>query len=187
MLLVSQGLKGKDEVLHAILSEMKRVYDMVASNSSKLEEHVVARFSPAQRAAQHQAAAAATTLITANFTRCGQCLNMCDLQQIQARQYPPFQLYCSTCPLTLKIPSGAHVALQHICPICQFQVLSVSNTERNTSYNVCPYCFNNPPAGSGSGDIEDGGAAQQGANFSQGFRCFQCTKPDCTLSNKYEN
>jgi len=178
MSLVSQGLKNKDVVLREILVEMKRVYDEVERNIATLEQHVIARFTPEQRAAHQSAIQASATLLADAFSRCGQCGNMCELQESQGsgQPYPTRFLHCAVCQFNLKVPSHTLHPHSHTCPICNFQVLTVNNEQRNTTYNLCPYCFNHPPAQ--YSDIEDGGGSFGG------FRCFSCKHPDCALSNK---
>lgn len=88
-----------------------------------------------------------------------------------------------------------------VCPLCRFQVLVVTNTERQTTYTLCPYCAHHPPhppataasgAGGGAADIEnavllgftstDGGG---GGGFR--FRCMDCLESSCPLAKGREN
>lgn len=165
---MSRGLKSKDVVVHDTLLEMKRVFDEVQVKANVLDEHLEKYFpsSMAQRALQ---------TIASNFTRCGACGNMTTLKQ-SAGQHPQRSIYCDTCEKSYALP-GKHELqpANHTCPICQFQVVAVRNTDKNTTFHVCPYCFNHPPPDA----IEDIGPA-----LSSGMRCFQCARPDCALANK---
>jgi DNA topoisomerase-3 len=167
--LVSRGLKSKDSVIRDTLVEMKRVFDAVEQRASVLEEHLEKYFPPAmaQRGLQ---------LLSAGFSRCGQCGGMCDLKQ-SAGQFAQKSLYCSTCQKSLSVPGKSAVQPhEHICPICSYQVLTIFNEEKQTSHTVCPYCFNHPPLQ----EIEDTAQPLAGGTM----RCFQCHFADCVLSNK---
>jgi DNA topoisomerase-3 len=168
--LVSRGLKAGATVVQETLLEMKRVYEAVEQRANVLEQHLEQYFTPAmaQRGLQ---------MVEQGFMQCS-CGGRTDLKQSTSGPYPQRSLYCAACNRSLSIP-GKHAIrpYEHLCPICQHQVLEVRNEEKNTTHTLCPYCFNNPP----QQDIED---AASGAAVSGGFRCFQCTKADCALSNK---
>ena len=104
---------------------------------------------------------------------------MCQLKQSISGQIPQKIIYCLNCQKSLPLPISRNADYRpydHTCPICSYQVITAFNTEKNTSHHLCPQCFNYPP----QQDIED---ATQVLN---GMRCFQCTKPECALSNKSE-
>jgi DNA topoisomerase-3 len=50
-------------------------------------------------------------------------------------------LFCPTCTIAHAIPRGEVQAYNHTCPICQFQVITIRNTENQKSHQVCPKCF----------------------------------------------
>lgn len=140
---------------------MKRVYEEVERNPTKLDDALLVYF-PAG------SAQAPATLLSSSFSRCGQCGGMMDLRQNSGGAFPQYALYCASCALSLSVPSKQPLQPHaHICPICQFQVLSVTNEQTQKTHTLCPYCFNFPPPG----DIED--AAQGQAFTAGGFRCFQ--------------
>lgn len=111
-----------------------------------------------------------------NFSTCGDCGG------VAALKYGPTAagssrrdraLYCATCAASHMLPFHGNLdAHDHVCPICNFQTLTVTNTERNTSHYVCPYCFSHPP--------QD--AADNPTFAESSFRCFTCTHANCALA-----
>lgn len=111
-----------------------------------------------------------------NFSTCGDCGG------VAALKYGPTAagssrrdraLYCATCAASHILPFHGNLdAHDHVCPICNFQTLTVTNTERNTSHYVCPYCFSHPP--------QD--AADNPTSAESSFRCFTCTHANCALA-----
>lgn len=82
-------------------------------------------------------------------------------------------LVCSSpaCGMVLGVPSKSEQTLTpfgHTCPICNFQVLNVRNTETNREHRICPYCFNFAPQDLHPGAME--------------LRCFQCSHLGCALA-----
>jgi len=47
--------------------------------------------------------------------------------------------------LTFFLVDGVLKPYTHTCPLCNFQVVSVLNESKNTTYYICPCCANNPP------------------------------------------
>jgi len=75
------------------------------------------------------------------------------------------------CHMVLPVPSKHEQSLRacrHICPICNFQVLTVRNQGTGKEHNLCPFCFNNVPR-----DLHPDQAE---------LRCFQCCHPSCPLA-----
>jgi DNA topoisomerase-3 len=78
-------------------------------------------------------------------------------------------LHCTRCDESHIVPHNGQLAAHtHRCPLCQFQVLSVTNESTQKTHSVCPYCFNNPPPASGKTPGQ--------------FRCFMCTE-SCPLAS----
>lgn len=96
-----------------------------------------------------------------------------------AHRRQPFQqryVVCTNgaCGMVLQVPSKETQSLRptaprHMCPICNFQVLSVSDRERGSTWNVCPYCYTNVPREYNTDSLE--------------MRCFQCAHPTCALAS----
>lgn len=82
-------------------------------------------------------------------------------------------VHCSSCERTLKVPrNGALEAATTECPICRYQVVTVTNTTSNAQHTVCPKCFNDPPSE----------AAMNPEGKTSEFRCFSCTNAACPLA-----
>lgn len=172
---MSRGLKAGATVVQETLVEMKRVFDAVEQRANVLEQHLEQYFTPAmaQRGLQ---------TVEQSFLQCS-CGGRTDLKQSTSGQFQQRSLFCPSCLKSLPIPGKHGIRpFDHICPICQHQVIEVRNEEKNTTHTLCPHCFNNPP----EQDIEDLPAAAGGGGgaFGGGFRCFQCMRADCALSNK---
>jgi len=82
-------------------------------------------------------------------------------------------LTCDLCHAAFKIPPGKPQVLNDvICPLCNFQVVNIIKTE-SSSYTICPYCYNRPPAKEGE-IIEIEGIGS--------MPCFKCCNASCSLS-----
>ncbi|CDF34277.1 unnamed protein product [Chondrus crispus] len=82
-------------------------------------------------------------------------------------------LDCIPCNKTLKVPRNGNLERsQHECPICRYQVISVTNSTSNSTHTVCPMCMNNPPP--------EPGFNPEGKTSE--FRCFNCTNSQCRLA-----
>jgi len=112
----------------------------------------------------------------ANFSRCGECGGMAALKHSPnaggaARR--DRALFCAACAASHILPFNGNLeAHDHVCPICNFQTLAVTNPERNTTHYICPKCFSDPPQNS----ADNPGAVESS------FRCFTCTHAGCTLA-----
>ncbi|CAN0257048.1 unnamed protein product, partial [Ectocarpus sp. 12 AP-2014] len=108
------------------------------------------------------------------FSRCGVCGTAMDLKKSSSGR--PL-LFCGVCDTGFPLPHKGKLTKQDPefeCPLCHFQVLSVSpgNDYTGAGYTVCPYCFNNAPAAHG------------GEGQSQ-FRCFMCSA-SCPLAKRVQ-
>lgn len=55
-------------------------------------------------------------------------------------------LYCGTCKETHDLPARSDVTpYDHICPLCNFQVLNV-RSPKGKEFTICPHCYSNPPS-----------------------------------------
>ncbi|EFA75716.1 DNA topoisomerase III [Heterostelium album PN500] len=103
-------------------------------------------------------------ILQANLSKCGKCNNKLDLKSTDdARRV----LQCKTCLASHMLPKvGDIVPYDGTCPLCNFQVLTITS-ESGFPYQVCPNCRNNPPS-----------------FFKESpkpFHCFQCTA-QCPLA-----
>ena len=183
---VAMGRKTKEEIMEPILIKMRECFERASAEAMKLDDAIARHFT---RMGSNNTN---SNIVQANFSRCGTCQGSLTLKELtgannnarenrrNARSNPKL-LHCSTCSLGFRLPSkGIPIALTqaeqneqpHLCPICQFQVIKISQGEGYTGngYFVCPKCWNDAP-------IEYGGAATSGE-----FRCFNCTHPTCSIA-----
>jgi DNA topoisomerase-3 len=174
---VSRGLKRGEDVVRDTMAEMQRVFHEVERNAATLDL-ALQEYLPAAGSGGESSSA---VMLTPSFSRCGQCGGMCDLKKTASgnQQWSQRLLHCDSCRKSYVLPPKHSLQPHaHTCPICQFQVLQVNNEEKNTTWTLCPYCFNHPP----QQEIED-----TGQSFGSGFKCFQCTRADCVLANKSDH
>lgn len=82
-------------------------------------------------------------------------------------------VHCATCDNMLKLPrNGNMTAGEQNCPLCNYQVVVITNTTSNTTHTVCPHCMSNPPT-----DREHNPQSKTSE-----FRCFHCTNDACSLA-----
>ncbi len=82
-------------------------------------------------------------------------------------------LHCNTCNVSHKLPRYGMIEPHDVrCPVCQFQVLQMTNSTSNARHTICPYCITNPPAD----------AVVNPEKKTTDFRCFMCAHPTCALS-----
>ena len=107
------------------------------------------------------------------FTTCGSCRGPMELRSFkspsaQSNMPPQRLLRCTNCERNYKLPLGPVSKVDHICPLCNFQVVQIKG--KRSEYTVCPSCYNVQP-----GDIEDA------ANQAPG-PCYKCTHSACTFA-----
>lgn len=167
---VAKGELSKAEMLNNCLREMKECFKCCRRDVGKLEEAIEKYVTGATNPNHHQTT---MQLIGQNFSKCGKCSNYMDLRANghQNEQGYLRGLTCKSCSQTHMLPSrGEASAHSHMCPICNFQVLSIKNTESGKMYTLCPMCYKNPP---GPPDSEEGIIE---------MRCFSCSH-DCPLAS----
>jgi DNA topoisomerase III len=110
---------------------------------------------------------------------CLECGNYMDLKEdttshVSGRESRSFRfLFCKQCEHSLLVPSKGRVAAtDKCCPLCEYTVLRFEN---ESSYYVCPACYNNPPDGT-----------KHETNGRSKMPCFQCRNPQCELAGKPE-
>lgn len=74
-------------------------------------------------------------------------------------------LHCQTCAEDHWLPGGDLRTHGHRCPLCNFEVLTVTNPITASSHYVCPHCFKKPPAQA---------APESSTGYVGEMRCFQC-------------
>ncbi|CUG90018.1 DNA topoisomerase, putative [Bodo saltans] len=178
---IARGEATKQQVLDAAVEMYKGKLQQLMSKLDTFEEELCRHLTPMAGGG----GGGALNVLQGGFTACGRCGAGMDLLQEagdgqQGGGGRTGYLRCQRCTpaLMLRIPLHAAAQLtptQHRCPLCQFFALSITNTERGTMYNICPYCFTHPPA-SAVGDLEQLGGE---------FRCFQCIA-ECPLAKGIE-
>lgn len=159
---IGEGTRRKEEVLASCLADMKAVFIQVTQMADRLDAKI-ANFFP--RLGDNDDA----MLLVAQLSTCGECGTKMDMKQSTSGRGQRF-LYCARCRKSHNLPLRGDISPHaHVCPICNFQVLTVSND--NKTHTLCPFCFNDT-----SHDIENA------AGGLPGFRCFNCTRADCLLS-----
>jgi DNA topoisomerase-3 len=90
-----------------------------------------------------------------SFSRCGVCNSKMALKEKrEGVETKKRLLWCAVCKKQhLLGPRGDLQATNNVCPLCQFQVLSI-DYGKGTPYNLCPYCYkNHPPNFRGTKDM----------------------------------
>ena len=147
---IARGELRKEVVIHECLAEMKKVFVKANEMAGKLDQAVAKYFSEAggDDISGFQVA-------QINFSRCGICQSLMSLltssdgsggggRRGRAGDEPAVSriLRCDNCKRPHRLP-GKGVVTPHeaTCPICNFQVISITNPETHKSHPVCPYCF----------------------------------------------
>lgn len=82
-------------------------------------------------------------------------------------------LHCGTCDHTLKMPrNGILSAAGKYCPLCNYEVVNVSNASSGSAHTLCPQCMNNPPMNT----------EMNPSQKTSEFRCFMCTHSSCEFA-----
>ncbi|RNF24879.1 putative DNA topoisomerase III [Trypanosoma conorhini] len=172
---IVSGKASKNQVVDAAVQLYSEVFQKVSLGSREMYEELCCHLSPA--APQVSAAAYGTgRVVQPRLVPCGVCHNPMDLVEQTEGEREAWCVRCSTCCKDHRVPNGRLNQLTscgQTCVLCGFGVLEVRNTEKQTSYTVCPHCFSSPPPGT---DME----------AFTGFRCFQCLA-DCPLAKGLEN
>lgn len=164
--LIGSGQRTKDEVVAAGIKEFRAILVDLMVHAEKLDKALGRYFTDS-------GTAAASVSDRPNFSTCGACGTAMSLRE---NQNGNMSVVCDTCSKSLRLPGGSFSPLANSCPLCQFGVLEVTSPQGKT-YNVCPQCYNNPPAGMVS-DIENVGAPGPPT-----MPCFKCTA-DCKFAGR---
>lgn len=228
---IARGELQKEQMLRECLETMKMVLRSCMKEVRLLDAAMARHFHPLGAGIggpSHGAGAGGLgaggtpfTVLSAEFGQCGRCRHALQLRQTAVTEADgprPGQratsstlryLYCGTCALSLSLPRSGDFRLMTntstrapvLCPICQFQVISVTPVENNNnnhngnnasaagsgggggvgggekrkkgSHNICSYCFSTPPE---PPDAEEGTISE--------FRCFTCANTQCELAGR---
>lgn len=167
---IAKGEMLRGDMVNSCLLQMKECFISCRRDVLKLEEAVEKYMGRAD--ANNRNDQANMNIVSRRLSSCGKCGTQMDLKASGAQGEANTQriLFCAQCNESNMIPSRGEIsAHNHICPICNYQVLSVRNTETGKTYTVCPRCYSNPP---GPPDSEEG---------ADELRCFSCAH-DCPLA-----
>lgn len=195
MSLIASRRKRKDDVVRQYTAEMHRVFNVVASDPSKLDDAMTQFFGNASNTSSDTQngdsrgtrrgvymippQSLLTEVVADSLCVCA-CSAPMDIRRPAAAPHwqrePLRYLVCrnAQCPVLPLPRNGQFSPHQHTCPQCGYQVLRVLNPETRATYYICPSCFSAPPPVL-LGDIES--APQQNQ-----LRCFLCCHPTCTLA-----
>jgi DNA topoisomerase-3 len=146
---VARGRMQKEDMVRNCLTQMRECFRICVQEARLLDEALGKYF--------HEVGndpASEYALIKRNVSACGICRNGMDLK-VQAqenntarnnRNIPSRFLYCDTCKTAIVVPKkGEFAQCEDLCPICSYQILTVTNLETQKSHTICPKCFGNPP------------------------------------------
>lgn len=174
---IATGKATKSQVVDAAVRLYREIFQKLALNSQEMYGELCRHLSPVtQQASLTPAQGGAGRVAQSGLVQCGVCRNLMDLMEQTDGGRDVWFVRCATCAVDHRVPNGRLNQLdphEQRCVLCGFGVLQVRNTEKQTSYTVCPHCFTSPPPGA---EIE---------SFAE-FRCFQCIA-DCPLAKGIEN
>lgn len=169
---VCLGQLNMKAVLEAQIEIYKGFFNDVRKKGSSLDRALAKYFAPAGSIILQQ---------QPGFSRCGHCGSMMSLQLGNSDFVA---LFCGPCNLQLKIPNGtisSTIDQEGIeertfnCPICNFQVVSV--TSRNGKiFTVCPSCYSDPPP-----HLRQNLTIDNITGEVQKMPCFKCPQQGCAL------
>lgn len=168
---IAQGKTTKEEVLKKCLNLMKNCYETCLKDIEKLDFSMRKYFSTIGNSNDNN-----YYISNHNLSTCGKCHDGMELRienSSNSNSITKRYLYCRNCSVGLSLPPRGELS-QHeaSCKICDYQVLTVTNKEKNTEHTICPYCFSNPPL------------PPIGTDGINEFRCFNCANIDCDLAKR---
>nr|AAW31721.1 DNA topoisomerase III alpha [Trypanosoma cruzi] len=173
---IVSGKASKAQVVDAAVKLYTEVFQKLSLGSKEMYEELCCHLSPAAPQTSGTHAYGTGRIEKRRLVHCGVCKNPMDLIEQTEGERDTWCVRCHTCLKDYRVPNGRLNQLSSCgqsCILCGFGVLEIRNTEKQTSYTVCPYCFTSPPPGT---DME---------SFT-GFRCFQCLA-DCPLAKGIES
>ena len=186
MTLIANGQMTKEEFLQPCLEELEQIFQQIVAKKDIMVGEV-AKFYEASTAAGNYTIEPGEERKEGGLEiECGSCE-----QKTLTLYYLSNErrvMSCMDCQLDLKIPKkGEITALDFKCPICSFQVLRLKNEGASSSYTVCPWCYNSPPATNDIEDMPGAGSIRSGLEAVTGMPCFKCPSTDCEYSMASQN
>ncbi|KPI84912.1 putative DNA topoisomerase III [Leptomonas seymouri] len=192
---IANGSATKEQVVKAAVQLYEEIFSRLYASTSAFYEELKRHLRPAAAGGDRRdvASVAATakvagpaTVVKPGLIACGMCGSLMDLVEHQGeRDREVWAVRCGRCSKSYRVPNCRLNKLEPLtppqrCPLCGFEVLRVTNREKQTSHTICPYCFSHPPASASvNGMLPDMETAGE-------FRCFQCTA-DCPLAKGLES
>lgn len=185
---IVHGNRSKASVLEEACSLYSKIFTTVAESSNVF----ISTFS------RHFASTSVNSgrVLSQQFSLCGLCgCNMSLVLVFEQRL-----AICTRCeqgnqqyPGPLRLPrNGELTAHSHTCPICNYGVVTVTNSTTKKVHTLCPKCFSTPPPSFNASvqhqqqnnvaDIENSDKSGLGATM----RCFQCSHRECPLAGGQE-
>jgi len=175
---VARGQMEKADMVRNCLTQMRECFRNCVLEARLLDESLGKYFRGVGHGPANQ-----YQLVTRNVSACGICHNGMDLKvqvqdnttarNISGRNVPSRFLFCESCQTAHTLPKkGDFVQCEDLCPICSFQILTVTNTETRKTHTICPKCFGDPPS-----EFAEPGVSGE-------FRCFACSHPSCSHASR---
>lgn len=144
---VARGQMQKEVMVRNCLTQMRECFRNCVQEARMLDEALGKYFQGVGGGAanQHQ-------LLARNVSACGVCHNGMDLKvhlsdNTAARNNPRRFLFCGSCQTAHSMPKKGELSqCEDLCPICSFQILTVTNPDTAKSHTICPKCFGDPPS-----------------------------------------
>jgi DNA topoisomerase III len=171
---VQSGTADNVSVKLEALAQFRTNFDRLLANTVAVSASFGNHFEPSAAVDVSQ-----WTAVTQSFSLCGICGRMMALKTRNVGNNEMYALYCGHCPpvssylLSRNVGNKQYAAAQgegHICPICDFQVVCISNSETHAEHRICPFCLHKPPSDALL-NPKDVTAGQ--------FRCFACSHSSC--------
>ncbi|KAK9917893.1 hypothetical protein WJX75_009329 [Coccomyxa subellipsoidea] len=158
--LIAQGQAEKEAVVAHTLDQFARKFRYFVGRIDRMDALFEASFSPLASSGKP-------------LSKCGKCARYMKLISVR-----PSRMYCPTCEEVLNLPQGGTVKLYKglACPLDGYEIVLFSLTGPDAkTYPLCPFCYNNPPAGAMQ-------VAGPGAGAKSGMPCTLCPHMGCQHS-----
>eukprot|EP00967_Tisochrysis_lutea_P087996 scaffold124615_cov30-Tisochrysis_lutea.AAC.7 len=164
---IVNGAMTRQNAVDKTVRTMRALYLKAASNLHHLRAAAAREFGRTD--ASHWPA---QQMDDGSSPQCGTCGGPMQLRVKRAGDAELRALHCATCREHHTLPpTGALSSHAHRCPLCNFQVVELTNRQSGKKHTVCPSCFKRAPA-SATGGRAGGGE----------LRCFSCTA-NCVLAS----
>ena len=132
---IAKGEAEKEEVVRKCLEDMKHCFQVCSREANKLDIAMEKHFTALGLGGNEY------HVVTAEFSRCGDCRNMMELRSTGNGVATSRYLYCGECMKSYIMPRGELTGNPNSCAICSFQAVGVRNAENGKEHTVCPKCF----------------------------------------------